>query len=72
MLATGAVDRLKRRSRPVNGPLSLAFDSVNAFLQFYFNERKNDGNLRLLAGLRNAFCSYQADWQPGSPLETGP
>jgi hypothetical protein len=41
MLATGAVDRLKRRSRPVNGPLSLASDSVNAFLQFYFTALKN-------------------------------
>jgi hypothetical protein len=47
MLATGAVDRLKRRSRPVNGPLSLAFDSVNAFLQFYFTKFGNGGFLRV-------------------------
>ena len=40
MLATGAVDRLKRRSRPVNGPLKRTLDSVNAFLQFYFNRRE--------------------------------
>jgi hypothetical protein len=46
MLATGAVDRLKRRSRPVNGPLRLAFDSVNAFLQFYFTTLRNRRNLR--------------------------
>jgi hypothetical protein len=46
MLATGAVDRLKRRSRPVKGPLSPACDSVNAFLQFCFKTWMSVGNLR--------------------------
>jgi hypothetical protein len=37
MLATGAfLPFLKRRSRPVNGPLSLTFDSVNAFFAILF------------------------------------
>jgi hypothetical protein len=48
MLATGAVDRLKRRSRPVNGPLKRTLDSVNAFLQFYFNRRETLKKPRLL------------------------
>jgi len=37
MLATGAVDRLKRRSRPVNGPLSLTLDSVNRVFAILFH-----------------------------------
>jgi len=37
MLATGAVDRLKRRSRPVNGPLSLPLDSVNSLFAILFH-----------------------------------
>ena len=32
---------LKRRSRPVNGPLSLTFDSVNAFFAILFRECGN-------------------------------
>jgi hypothetical protein len=37
MLATGAVGRLKRRSRPVNGPLRVAFDSVNSLFAILFH-----------------------------------
>lgn len=47
MLATGAVNRLERRSRPVNAPLSPAFDSVNAFLQFYFTKLESRRFLRV-------------------------
>jgi hypothetical protein len=39
----GRSSRLKRRSRPVNGPLSLTSDSVKHFLQFYYVFFKNDG-----------------------------
>jgi hypothetical protein len=62
MLATGAVDRLKRRSRPVNGPLRGGRDSVNAFLQFYFTTLKKPGNLGVLAGPQLGLVGLLQPW----------
>jgi hypothetical protein len=49
VLATEAfLPFLKRRSRPVSGPLKGSGESVNAFLQFYFKQAESPGNLPLL------------------------
>ena len=47
MLATGRSSRLKRRSRPVNSPLSAKNESVNGFLQICFVFFETQGFLRV-------------------------